>query len=205
MNRKVSLKIAFFLVLLLGLVLGVMYYLSSREKIKNTEPSDAVRFSQEYNEVGEDNLFVYKSTEEIIKILQEGTGVVYLGFPECPWCQRYVKYLNQIAKDKGIEKIYYTNILNDRKNNTEAYRQLVSILQPYLLKDKEGNPRIFVPDITIVKRGEIIGHNNETSLVTEDDGTPDDYWTEERLSNLQIQLNNTFESLKTEGCSNCNI
>ena len=48
---------------------------------------------------------------EIIKIMKNGTGVVYLGFPECPWCQSYVKMLNEVAKDVGIEKIYYYNVV----------------------------------------------------------------------------------------------
>ena len=72
--------------------------------------SDSKKFTEEYTKVPKYNVFVYRDSSEIIKILEHGTGVVYLGFPECPWCQAYVKYLNEVAKEVGIDKIYYYNI-----------------------------------------------------------------------------------------------
>ena len=50
-----------------------------------------------------------ESIISIVKILEHGTGVVYLGFPECPWCQAYVPMLNEVADIEGLEKIYYFN------------------------------------------------------------------------------------------------
>lgn len=76
--------------------------------------NDAKKFDKEYS-VGEDNPFVYRNAKEVVDILKNGTGVVYMGFPECPWCQAYVKMLNETAKEKGMEKIYYLNIKNDEK------------------------------------------------------------------------------------------
>ena len=70
-----------------------------RQPAEEVSSTDAEKFAQEYTEVGTDNVFVYRDMDEIIRILEHGTGVVYLGFPECPWCQRYVKYLNEVAKD----------------------------------------------------------------------------------------------------------
>ena len=66
--------------------------------------------------------------EEIINILEHGTGVVYLGFPECPWCTAYVPYLNEVAKANDVDKVYYYNILNDRKDNTDNYKKMIDIL-----------------------------------------------------------------------------
>ena len=83
------------------------------------------KFSAEYHEVAKNNVFVYRNIDEIINILEKGTGIVYLGFPECKWCQRYTKYLNEVAMDMGISKIYYYNIREDRKLNTENYQKIV--------------------------------------------------------------------------------
>ena len=69
------------------------------------QESDAEKFAKEYTQVTEDNYFVYRSSEEIIKILEHGTGVVYLGLPECPWCQAYVPMLNEVSDIEGLEKI----------------------------------------------------------------------------------------------------
>ena len=108
-----------------GSCLGI-YKLIDKEDTKKETISDAI---EEYSKVDDDNLFVYRSIEEIIKILENGTGIVYLGFPECPWCQAYVPYLNEVAAKNEITKIYYYNILNDRKEETEEYKKILELLQ----------------------------------------------------------------------------
>lgn len=173
--------------------------------INKTEESDSKRFALEYNQVSDENVFVYRNIDEIINILEKGTGVVYIGFPECPWCQAYVPILDEVAKELEIDKIYYFNILEDRKENTEKYKKIVSILKNHLLNDSEGNNRVFVPDITIVKDGEIVGHDNETSVVTEEDGTPEEYWTKEKKDSLKLKLKSYMEIIKDSSCgSSCN-
>lgn len=173
--------------------------------INKTEESDSKRFALEYNQVSDENVFVYRNIDEIINILEKGTGVVYIGFPECPWCQAYVPVLDEVAKELEIDKIYYFNILEDRKENTEKYKKIVSILKNHLLNDSEGNNRVFVPDITIVKDGEIVGHDNETSVVTEEDGTPEEYWTKEKKDSLKLKLKSYMEIIKDSSCgSSCN-
>ncbi len=173
--------------------------------INKTEESDSKRFALEYNQVSDENVFVYRNIDEIINILEKGTGVVYIGFPECPWCQAYVPILDEVAKELEIDKIYYFNILEDRKENTENYKKIVSILKNHLLNDSEGNNRVFVPDITVVKDGEIVGHDNETSVVTEEDGTPEEYWTKEKKESLKLKLKSYMEIIKDSSCgSSCN-
>jgi len=82
-------------VILLALIVFFIVYIN-----KNNIP-DNERFANEYTEVGQNNVFVYRNADEIIKILEGGTGLVYLGFPECPWCQAYVPILNEVAKKKA--------------------------------------------------------------------------------------------------------
>ena len=119
------------LVLLIGALVILMF-----SDDKNEVNNDALKFKEEYSEVSDDNVFVYRDINEIIKILENGTGVVYLGFPECQWCQAYVVMLDEVAREEGLEKIYYFNILEDRKNNTEEYQKIVSILKDNLLFDE---------------------------------------------------------------------
>lgn len=174
--------------------------------IFNNNDKDNVKFSKEYTSVDEDNVFVYKSAEDIIKIMEHGTGVVYLGFPECPWCNAYVKYLNEVAKDVGIDEIYYYNILEDRKNNTKNYQKIVSLLGNNLQYDEEGNLRIYVPNVSFHINGEIIGNDLETSYDTHGLSSPDEYWTAEEVKDLKERLNSymkdVFKALNT--CTECN-
>lgn len=170
-----------------------------------TKVTDASKFKEEYSNVSEDNVFVYRTDKEIIEILKHGTGIVYLGFPECPWCQAYVSYLDEVAKETKIEKIYYLNILEIRKNNTKEYQEIVSLLDNYLSYDEEGKKRIYVPAIVAVKEGEIIGFDDETSHDTKGYETPEEYWEKEDLDSLKTKLKDMFNKTNTNVCTtDCN-
>lgn len=196
MNKKVKYIILGVLLLLIASL--VVYFVF----IKKDNNTDNIKFSKEYTSVSKDNVFVYRSKDEIINILEHGTGIVYLGYPECPWCMAYVVLLNEIAKNEGIEKIYYYNIREDRKNNTEFYQKVVSILNDYLNYDEEGKKRIFVPNVTFVKEGKIIFNDNETSLISE--GTPSEYWTEEKKTLFNEKFRKNINELLDDVCTSCN-
>ena len=196
MDKKI--KYIVFGVLLLLIASLVVYFVF----IKKDNNTDNIKFSKEYTSVSKDNIFVYRSKDEIINILEHGTGIVYLGYPECPWCMAYVPLLNEIAKNEGIEKIYYYNIREDRKNNTEFYQKVVSILNDYLNYDEEGKKRIFVPNVTFVKEGKIIFNDNETSLISE--GTPSEYWTEEKKTLFNEKFRKNINELLDDVCTSCN-
>ena len=166
--------------------------------------TDAEKFAEEYKTISEYNYYVYKDIDEIIKILEHGTGAVYLGFPECPWCGAYVPMLNEVADIGGLEKIYYYNILEDRKNNTKEYQKIVSILDKYLQYDEEGNKRIFVPAVIFVSKGEIIGFDDETSYDTKGLDNPEDYWTEEEQKDLKNKLSSYISQIVDNSCTDCN-
>lgn len=180
------------IVVLVPLVLTVIQYRLYDHK---SPVSDAELFASEYPWVSQENVFVYKTPAEILQILEKGRGVIYFGFSSCQRCQHYVPYLNQVAQKEGIDKIYYTDIKEERAQNSEIYQKIVDVLKEYLLDDEEGNPRIYVPDVTIVNKGAIIFHDNESSVVTEEDWTPDEYWTPSRVSALQERLSQAMKKL----------
>ena len=171
----------------------------------NEEVSDSIKFSQEYTNVSKDNSFVYKTDKEIIEILKHGTGVVYLGFPECPWCQGYVGYIEEIAKKTNVSKVYYLNVLDIRKNNTKEYQEIVSILNDYLDYDEEGKKRVYVPLVIAVKDGKIIDCDSETSKDTKGYETPEEYCKNEDLAGLKAKLEKMFsETVKNVCTTDCN-
>lgn len=188
--------------LIIALLLGIILFVA----VKNTKETDGEKFAKEYTEVGEDNVFVYRDIEDVIKLLKYGTGVVYLGFPECPWCQTYAKYLNEVAKEVGVDKIYYYNILEDRTNNTEEYQEILSLLGDTLQHDDEGNYRVYVPNVSFHVGGKIIGSDCETSKDTKGFQNPEDYWTEEEVEDLKNKLTTYMEEVYTSSnmCTTCN-
>ena len=191
-------KLILGVLVLICLVIGLVLIFTNSEKVEDSE-----LFASEYTQVDEDNVFVYKNAKEIIQILENGTGVVYLGFPECKWCQAYVPYLDEVAKQNNIDKIYYFNIREDREKNTADYEKIVELTSDFLLYNDEGEKRVFVPDVYVVLDGEILSHNNETSMITEDI-LPIDYWTDEKLDNLKKTLKEMFTPLSSRSCTTCN-
>jgi len=185
-------------------ILLILVLLITLSACTKKEEKDSERFLKEYPQVSEYNVYVYRNIQEIIKILEHGTGIVYLGFPECPWCQAYVPILNEVADIEGLEKIYYYNIYNDRKENTDEYQKIVSILFDYLQYDDEGNKRIYVPAIIAVSEGEVVGFDDETSYDTLGFDSPEDYWTAERTKNLKKKLTDIINEIIDNKCTDCN-
>lgn len=185
--------------------LGVSGWFLFKDK-EAVELTDAEKFAQEYSEIGIDNVFVYRTIDEIIKIMENGTGIVYLGFPECPWCQSYVKYLNEVAKSEGVKEIYYFNILNDRTNNTKEYQKIVELLGDNLEFDEEGNHRVYVPNVSFHINGEIIGNDFETAYDTKGFEKPEDYWTKEEVQDLKNTLTSYAKKVVValNTCTDCN-
>ena len=182
----------------------ILLYFFFIKKDDNKE-TDAQKFKNEYSKVSDNNPFVYRNIDQIINILENGTGVVYLGFPECPWCQAYVPYVEEVAKKVGIDKVYYFNILEDRKNNSEKYQKIVKILNEYIPNDEEGNKRVFVPALIVVKEGKILLFNDETSLDTKGYEIPEDYWKNEGSEDLKLLFEKSFNEVKSNVCkSGCN-
>ena len=174
--------------------------------LKDKKESDAIKFSKEYSSISKENVFVYKTADEIIQIMEHGTGIVYLGFPECPWCNAYVKYLNEVALDVGIDEIYYYNILEDRKDNTKEYQKIVSLLGDNLQYDEEGKLRIYVPNVSFHIKGEVIANDYETSYDTHGYKSPEEYWTPEEIKDLKERLTEYSEKvfLALNSCTDCN-
>lgn len=189
------------------IIMSVMFIVTGcSEKNNNNDivMTDADKFSAEYVKVDKENPFVYRTLEEANAILENGTGIVYLGFPECPWCQQYVVYLNEVAKDYEIEKIYYVNIFNDRNNNTEEYKKTVSLLEGYLQYDEEGKRRIYVPAVIAINKGEIVGFDDESAWDTKGYDSPEKYWNVNRVESLKLRLEQMILDTNLNACTECN-
>lgn len=179
--------------------LGYKYF-SSEESVANP---DAVTFKKEYEvlnnrinksnnkvypevNISTNNVIKYSTYDELLEIIKSGTGVIYLGYPECPWCRNLVPTMLMAANEVSLDTIYYLNIKEDRdlmildenkkvvtkKEGSKNYYELVdalsSILDDYILTTNQGEEvntgkkRIYVPIIILIKDGKIIGHHVDT-------------------------------------------
>ena len=120
------------------------------------------------------NPFRYAEFDEIIQLFENnGTGVVYLGFPICPWCRSFVPVLTNAALEFRLSEILYRNILEDRnileledgviyetRAGHPGYYRLLELLgnlaPAYTGLEDDSLRRVFVPALLFIKNGEVI-------------------------------------------------
>lgn len=124
------------------------------ESLNNTiKESDGV----EYNSITipEDNPIVYVNIEEALDIIKNGSGIMYIGANNCPWCRTMIPVMFEVAKDLNIDKIYYLT-LKDQKSRKEDLDELKSLVwEDYASRDENGEIRIFIPFVIPFKDGKI--------------------------------------------------
>ena len=187
--------IGFIFLVVIGI--GIFLFVSKRNNVP-----DANKFKNDYeslnnktNEVNkekflkvdidENNLYVYKTDEEVLDILRNGTGIIFFGFAKCSYCRTMVNLLDDLAKEYGITQINYLDIQNIRdtyeimdhtaikiNNGTDGYYELLNVLSDYLtdyyIKDADGNEystgvkRLYSPTVVVVKNGSIVGFHEGT-------------------------------------------
>lgn len=234
-DQKLLVLIIVLIVIIAG-AFGVYAYKHKGEKTCKTEETDAIKFKREYEEYNDKNydngkpyfniglsnknLFKYITEEDAVKFLKEGTGVIYFGFPQCPWCRSLVPYLEEIGNDYGLKEIYYLNIKDIRdtykvenkkavvdKKGSDSYYELLKLLDEYLSKftiaDEKnkvydtGVKRLYAPTTVVVKKGKIVGFN---------EGTVDSQakfvaLTESEITQLKEKLSNMFSQISSFVCT----
>lgn len=159
---------------------------------------DNERFYKEYTSVDVDNVYKYVTASETIELFKENQAIVLFGFKDCKWCQSYAPILDKVAKENGVETIYYCDIKKDRTNKTEEYNKLVDVLKNHLYEDDNGQKRIYVPDVYFIKDGNIVGHNNDTSLI--EGAATEEYYSDSEKEKLENKLTELMKKVY-ESCA----
>ncbi len=229
-------------VVLIALI-GFKFYQSyqdNKEKEKTTEERKATADSKEFKKqyeslngeqnssgkdylkvsIAENNPIDIKTDEEILEVLEKGTGVIYFGFNSCPWCRSLVETLLKSIDDNKIENVYYVDIKDNRstfevvnkklkntKEGTEAYYGILEYLDEYLTEYKitEGKKeydtkekRLYAPTVVAVKEGEIVGFHEGTVESQED---PYLGLNADEKKELEKIFNEMFKSLRDNSCA----
>lgn len=209
MNKwKKYISVLFLLILCIG-------FTGCEKEEKYTE--DEIKFKDEYESlnnklksdnktkymevsVEKDNNIVYIDAKKAIELIENGTGVIYFGFPECPWCRNAAPALIEAAKEAGLDRVYYFNALSirDKKHldengnivtdqeGTSEYYKIVDLLKDKLnsydgLND-ETIKRLYFPTVVFIKDGQLIGLHSGT---VESQKDPQIALTESQKSELQ--------------------
>lgn len=189
------------ILLLIGVIgLGFAIY-NVTQKDKNpfedsNKATDAEKFKNEYEKlnnqkdkngneyiklnISKNNPIKYVTFDELIDILEDGSGIVYFGFPECPWCRNALPVLFDALKEENINEIYYFNARDMRdeksldengqiittKEGTDEYKKILEKLNDYLdpyegLND-DSIKRLYFPNVFFISNGEVVGNHMST-------------------------------------------
>ena len=106
--------------------------------------------------------FLEITPDECMRFFDEGgTGLLYFGRSNCPYCQRAVPELDVVLNEYGLS-VYYVDV-DLSKLTYEKYEELLPYLDAALAESESGEKNFLIPDIIAVKEGKIIG--NHISLV----------------------------------------
>jgi len=193
-------------IILLAAIVIVVLVVKDNKKVEYRE--DALKFEKEYEklnnqgndyndklylelDIAKDNIVEYATEEKIVEVLEKGNGVIYFGFPNCPWCRAMINPLLETAKENGIKKIYYLNILELRdaykvedkevlrtKEGSDAYYKILDelsdCLADYSVTDAKGKEyatgvkRLYAPTVVMVKKGEVKAFHEDVVESLED-------------------------------------
>lgn len=112
-----------------------------------------------------DHHFVASSMKELLQAAKDKkSGVYYMGYVDCPWCQDAVPVLEEAAKEENVY-IHYVPIRDKDHNitfdkNTED--QFFAWASSSLPKDDQGKPTLYVPFVIAVKDGKIVKTHDGT-------------------------------------------
>lgn len=182
-------------IIVASLIVAILILITYKNQTRYTK--DEIKFKKEYESINnkktegskkkalsitipKDSNIKYIDSKEVIEILKNKTGVIYFGFPECPWCRNAIPVLINAAKCECIEQIYYFNALSIRdikhlddngkiitdKKGTKDYYEIVKLLGDKLSSydglNDQSIKRLYFPTVVFVRNGEIVDIHSST-------------------------------------------
>lgn len=178
--------IIFFILIWAFIFLGTRSY-------KTSVRTDNEQFDKEFTLVDKDNVFHYVTNTEARTLINQGNAIIFFGSNTSSWVNHYAKLLNNVAKSENIERINYYDYFKDRQNKNGTYESIVNKLSYYLKTNDEGVQNIYAPAVVIIKNGNIIYYDDETSF-TSNNIDPDKYWTREKEEEKEQEFRQAFKA-----------
>lgn len=193
-DRKMFLGILLLLFTFM-IMIGIIAFRDKKEE--SVMNSDSISFKNEYESLNNvvrekdgrtikeisidaNNPVDILTEEEAVALLESGTGILYFGFPDCPWCRNMLPVLLQTLKNMSIERMYYLNIgsirdtlalgeknkVEVKEEGTKGYYKILElmdeVLDPYYLTSEDDKKidtkekRLMAPTVVAIKDGKIV-------------------------------------------------
>lgn len=109
------------------------------------------------------HIFVVSTADEIIELLNSNQkAIIVFSFPECPWCQAAIPYINEIAKEEEYDKVYYLNILEMRENKESYDHEKYLEIFEKIRFDIANPEKLNAPTVIVINEGKVLGYHIDT-------------------------------------------
>ncbi len=181
-------------IILFIIFIALFIYFGTFEKTTK-KSSDSDKFKNEYKEVNEDNIYVYLNGTETLDYIKNDNVIILFGVKNNSYVGFYANILNEVAKNIGIEKIYYYDLTEDRKMNNGTYQSIVNYLKDYAVSLDDGSKNIYAPTL-IVKCDGIVTYFDDEDAIIHGDTNASDYFDNYRTNLKKITLKSVLEDYK---------
>lgn len=180
-------QMVIYLIIFCLLIYGFIYLGKKDYKVK---VSDNERFASEFSLVSKDNVFKYVNATDARMVAKGAKGIVLFGTNN-DWVNYYAYILDKVAKEVGIEEIYYYDFIKNRKDNNGTYEDIVKTLSNYVTYNDKGVAEIYAPSLLVVSNDKVILFDSETSFV-KGNILPNAYWNSEKIAEKENQIREAF-------------
>ncbi len=158
--------------ILFVILIGAFIYLGTLDY--DDSLPDNEQFASDFSLVSEDNVFEYINASKALMIANGSKGIVLFGTKN-EWVNYYAYIINEVAKEVGIDTIYYYDFIENRQENNGTYEAIVEKLSDYVTYNDYGVAEIYAPTLLVVSDDEILLFDTETSFIR-GDVSPSEYW-----------------------------
>lgn len=190
---KSKTQMIIYIILFIIFIVLFIYFGTLENTTKKTSDSD--KFKNEYKEVNEDNVFVYLNAAETLDYIKKDNILILFGMKNNSFVGNYANILNEVAKNVGIEKIYYYDLTEDRKIKNGTYQSIVNYLKDYAVSLDDGSKNIYAPSL-LVKNDGIITYFDDEDAIVHGETNANDYFDNYRTNLKKITLKSVLEDYK---------
>ena len=174
--------------ILFVILIGAFIYLGTLDYDESLPDNE--QFAEDFSLVSEDNVFKYVNATDALMVANGTKGIVLFG-TQNEWVNYYANIVNKVAKEVGIDTIYYYDFVSNRQDNNGTYEAIVESLSDYVTYNDYGTPEIYAPSLLVVSGDEVLLFDTETAFVR-GDIAPSEYWNSFNESAKMQELRNVF-------------
>ena len=170
-------------------MIGFIYFGKKDYTVKNQ--TDNEKFAEEHTEVSEDNIYSYIMVNDALNYVKSDDVIILFGVANDEYVSYYANILNDVAKNCGIDNIYYYDINTDRDENNATYRYIVNYLENYIYYFDNNEGEMYAPALLVKKDGNIIYWDSESSIRM-GNIKAEDYWNDYQINLKKNTLETVF-------------